>query len=64
MEDIEEKEVESEIKYCLAELQSLKIKNKLDEISKEIKKAEFEKDSKKLEKLTQDFNQLAKEVVG
>ncbi len=64
IEDIEEKEVESEIKYCLAELQSLKIKNKLDEISKEIKKAEFEKDSKKLEKLTQDFNQLAKEIIG
>jgi len=62
VENEEEKEIVPEIKYCLEELQSLEIKNKLNQISKEIKKAEEEKDLKKIEKLTQEFNQLAKEI--
>jgi len=62
VEEIEEKDIESEIKICLKEIQSLEIKNKLDQISKGIKKAEEEKDLKKIEELTQEFNQLAKEI--
>ena len=62
IEEMEEKEIEPEIQYCLKELSSLEIKNKLDQISKGIKKAEEEKDLKKIEKLTQEFNQLAKEI--
>ncbi len=62
VENEEEKEIVPEIKYCLEELQSLEIKNKLNQISKEIKEAEEEKDLKKIEKLTQEFNQLAKEI--
>ncbi len=62
VEEIEEKDIEPEIKTCLKEIQSLEIKNKLDELSKEIKKAEEEKNSKKIEELTQEFNQLATEL--
>lgn len=62
VENEEEKEIVPEIKYCLEELQNSEIKNKLNQISKEIKKAEEEKDLKKIEKLTQEFNQLAKEI--
>jgi len=59
---IEEKDILPEIQYCLKEIQRLGVKNKLDQISQEIKKAEEEKDSKKIEKLTQEFSQLAKEI--
>jgi len=62
VEEIEEKDIEPEIKTCLKEIQSLEIKNKLDELSKKIKKAEEEKNSKKIEELTQEFNQLATEL--
>jgi len=61
VEEIEEKDIEPEIKICLKEIQSLEIKNKLDELSKKIKKAEEEKNSKKIEKLIQEFNEFAKE---
>jgi len=59
---IEEKEILSEIQFCLKEIQSLEIKKKLDQISQEIKKAEEEKDLEKIEKLIQEFNQRAKEI--
>ncbi len=62
IEELEEKDIVPEIESCLAGLQSLEIKSKLDQISKEIKKAEEEKDLKKIDKLTRTFNQLAKEV--
>ncbi len=61
VEEIEEKDIEPEIKICLKEIQSLEIKNKLDELSKEIKKAEEEKNSEKVKKLIQEFNECAKE---
>jgi DNA primase len=63
IEEIEEKDILPEIKYCLNEIQSLEIKNKLDQISLEIKKAESEKDFKKTEELTQKFNQLIKGIL-
>lgn len=62
VEEIEEKDIEPEIKICLKEIQSLEIKNKLDQISKGIKKAEEEKDLKKIGELTREFNQLATEL--
>ncbi|MCK4473792.1 DNA primase [Candidatus Parcubacteria bacterium] len=61
-EEIEKKEIIPEIKCCLLELRSLKIKNKLDQISQEIKKAEQEKNIKKTENLSQEFNLLSKEL--
>ena len=62
IEEVEEKEILPEIQFCLKEIQSLEIKSKLDLLSQEIKKAEGEKDAKKIEKLTQEFNQLSKEL--
>ena len=63
VEEIDEKEILPEIKFCLKEIQSLEIKNKLNEISKEIKKAEEEKNFEKIKKLTQEFCQYAKEII-
>jgi len=63
VEEIEEKEIGPEIKFCLKEIQSLEIKSKLNEISKEIKKAEEEKNFEKIKKLTQEFSQHAKEII-
>ena len=60
--EIEEKDILPEIQLCLKEIQSLEVKNKLDQVSKEIKKAEEEKDLKKIEKLIQEFNKLATEL--
>jgi DNA primase len=60
---IDEETVLDETKFCLKEIQLLEIKTKLNEISKEIKKAEDEKDSEKIKKLTQEFNHYAKEII-
>ncbi len=60
IEEIDEKDSFAETTACLFEISSLEVKNKLDQISQEIKKAEDEKDSKKIEKLTQEFNLLIK----
>jgi len=63
IEEMEEKEILPDIQFCLREIQCLNIKNKLDQISLEIKKAEEAKDSKKIEELSQEFNKLAKGIV-
>ena len=58
----EEKDIdcETEIKICLKEIRRLETKNKLDEISGEIKKAEQACDLKKVNNLTKEFNKLSK----
>jgi hypothetical protein len=53
---------EDEILLCLLQLKNLKLKERLDEISKQIKQAEEEKDSKKTAELTQEFHKLTKEL--
>jgi len=58
----EEESTEKEFKNCLKEIKSLVIKDKLDKISQEIKKAEENKDSKKSGKLIKEFNHLAKQI--
>jgi len=63
VEEIEEKEIVPEIQFCLKEVQSLEIKSKLNEISREIKKAEEDKNPEKVKKLTQEFFQLSKEII-
>jgi DNA primase len=62
VEEIEEKDLEKEIKICLREIRNLEIKDKLNEISKEIKKAEEEKDSSKIQKLIEEFNFYSKSL--
>jgi DNA primase len=64
IEEIEEEKILPEIKFCLNEIQSIEIKNQLDKISKEIKKAEEEKNLKKVEELTKKFNQIAKTLLS
>ncbi|PIV45138.1 MAG: DNA primase [Candidatus Nealsonbacteria bacterium CG02_land_8_20_14_3_00_37_10] len=60
IEEIEEKEIAPEIQCCLKEILIIEIKDKLGRISQEIKKAEEEKNWKKVEELTKEFNQLTK----
>ena len=58
IEEIEEKDIESEIQYCLSETVLIKAKNELDQISQEIKRAEEEKNWERVGELTKDFNQI------
>ena len=52
--------VDREFEDCFKELKTLVIKDKLDKISQEIKKAEQEKNIDKVHKLVQQFNQCSK----
>lgn len=62
IEEVKEKEILPEIQFCLKEIQSLEIKNRLDQITQEIKKAESEKNPGRIKKLTEEFNQLSKRI--
>lgn len=53
---------EEELQICLNEMEELEIKNRLDQISNEIKMAEGEKDSNRVQELIQEFNQLASKL--
>ncbi len=64
VEEIEEEQIVPEIKFCLKEIQSIWIKNQLEQISKEIKKAEEEKDLKKIEELSKKFNEISKNLLS
>jgi DNA primase len=55
-------EINEECKDCLREIKSLEVKNKLNEISKQIKKAEELHESEKLDRLLQEFNQCSKSL--
>ncbi len=63
MEELKDKEVVPEINFCLAEIKSLKVKKKLNEISLQIKKAEEEKNNEETEKLIKEFDQLSKKII-
>jgi DNA primase len=62
VEEFEEEDKEVEFQACLKEFRILGIKNKLDSIAKEIKKAEEEKDSQKINQMIEAFNQLSREL--
>jgi DNA primase len=64
IEEIEEKDILREAQFCLKEIQSMEIKNKLEQISKEIKKAEEEKDFKKINDLTKIFKETASDLTN
>jgi len=61
LEEIEPADIMDEIKCCLREIANMDLKNKLNEISQQLMEAEEEKDSQKIEQLTKEFNQLAKQ---
>ena len=62
VEELEEKDILPEIQFCFREIQLLDIKSKLEQISKEIKKAEEARDIPKVEELTKNFHQLSKQI--
>jgi DNA primase len=62
VDDFQEKDVLAEVQFCLKEIHSLEIKNKLEQIAKDIKKAEQERDFQKVEELTKNFYQLTKQI--
>ena len=53
----------AEVKLSLREIEKMETKNKLDEISHEIKKAEFEKELERVNNLTREFNKLANKLL-
>jgi DNA primase len=60
IEEIAPEELELEFKLCKKEFLTLSIKEKLNEISKEIQEAEEKKETERLKNLLAKFNQLSK----
>lgn len=61
--DIEfEEDGQEEIQLCLLHLKNIELKNKLNKISEEIKKAEDDNDHPKVNNLVEEFNKLTKEL--
>ncbi len=61
--DIEyEEDGQDEIKLCILQLKNIALKNKLSEVSNNIKKAEVENDHKKVSDLIDEFSKLTKEL--
>jgi DNA primase len=58
VEEIEEKDAIEDIGYCLREVDSLELKNRLSEMSKEMRRAQLDKDPKRAEELLLKYHQL------
>jgi DNA primase len=63
IEQIEEEDILPDLKFCLKEIKSFELKKKLDNISLQIRQAEQEQDLKRIENLSQEFNQLTKKIM-
>ncbi len=61
--EIEEGDLELELKNCLKEILLLETKSRLNNISLEIKQAEAGKDLKKVKKLLLEFDRLTKILI-
>ncbi|MBI1866290.1 MAG: hypothetical protein HYS02_00795, partial [Candidatus Staskawiczbacteria bacterium] len=57
-----EEDGQDEIKLCMMQLKNINIKEKLNKVSENIKKAEKEQDHKKVDDLIEEFNKLTKEL--
>ncbi|MDO8663500.1 MAG: DNA primase [Candidatus Wildermuthbacteria bacterium] len=55
-----DKEVESEIKFCIKEILNHDIKKELGGVSRDLRKAEGDKDQKRTDELSTQFNQIVK----
>jgi len=53
----------AEVRLSLREIEKMETKNRLDEISQEIKKAELEKELERVNNLTREFNKLANKLL-
>ena len=62
VEELPEQNLEKELKTCLKEIKTLEIKNRLNQLSQEIRKAESEKDTSKVQELMQEFNSYSKSL--
>ncbi len=59
---IQEEDGEAEIKLCLLHLKNIELKDKLNKISDDIKKAEFSNEQEKVNSLMEEFNKLTKQL--
>jgi len=57
-----EEDEENELNLCLLQLKHIELKNRLEALSGEIKKAEIEKNSQKVKELLEEFNTMSKEL--
>ncbi|MBZ9578365.1 DNA primase [Patescibacteria group bacterium] len=62
IEEISGQDLDKEFRICLKEIKTLEIKNRLNRISREIKKAENEKDLSKVQKLVKEFDLCSKSL--
>jgi len=62
IEEIDLENIDSEIDFCISEIQCIEIKSRLEEIGQKIREAEKEKDFEKLKELSQQFNNLSKQL--
>jgi DNA primase len=62
VEEIPEQDLDTEVRICLREIKCLGIKDKLSKIAQDIKKAEGEKDSSKLQELIKEFDSCSKSL--
>jgi DNA primase len=61
-EEFEQENILPEIKFCFKEIRFLNLKNELEQISRDIKRAEEEKNIQKVEELTKNFHRLSKQI--
>jgi len=59
----EEFEPDKEIKFCFAQLKKRYFQKRLNQLNLDIQEAEGKKDKVSLKKLTEEFNQLSKQIV-
>ncbi|MBZ9569654.1 DNA primase [Patescibacteria group bacterium] len=62
VEEISDQDLDKEFRICLTGIKTLEIKNRLNRISQEIKKAENEKDLPKVQKLIKEFDLFSKSL--
>ena len=59
----EDADAEEEIKVCLKELESIEVRSKLDSLSRELKVAEANSDTDKINNLINEFHQLTNKLL-
>ncbi len=62
LEEIEKEKILPEMKFCLREIATIYIKEKLNEISEKLKEAEKAKEKEEIEKLTKEFQNLSQKL--
>ena len=58
-----EEETKEELISCINIIKTLAMREKMDDISQEIKRAEVEKNYQKVQELTEEFNKLAQQIL-